>query len=166
MRKTWLATTTLSLALAGSAHAETASTGKAREAGFTTCAPLVEAMGKHASGENPHYALATWKNTETDERPFNSQVITKFSDGHSVSVLNVVPSKPAKCDGALTQVFYTATSCNVTRETTYKDWKFSSEGAGLVILENESGTVNAVLMPAGEGCVAVKTEVLYGWQEG
>lgn len=165
MRKNWLVAAAITLAVSAPAFAETASTSQARKAGFTTCAPMVESMGKHVSSENGHYALATWNNTETNERLFNSQVVTKFSDGHSVSVLSSVPNKQRTCDGAVTQVFYSDKSCSVTRETTYKDWKFSAEGAGLVILESNNASVNVTLMPAGEGCIAVKNEVLYGWQE-
>ena len=166
MLRIWFTAAAVALTASLPAMAETASTGQARKVGVTTCAPLVEGIGKHVSGQNEHYSVTTWNKNEPDGRLFNSQVITKYSDGHSVAAFSVVPAKKGTCDGSYTQVFYSEKSCSVMRETIYKDWDFSSEGAGLVILENDNKTVNAILMPAGPGCVAVRTEVLYDWEEG
>ncbi|AGH81010.1 hypothetical protein PCNPT3_05340 [Psychromonas sp. CNPT3] len=69
--------------------------------------------------------------------------------------------KTGQCDGSYTTVFYIDKSCSVARETTFKKWKYSGELAGLLILKNPTGALNKVLLPGGNGCVAITTEVAY-----
>ena len=145
-----------------SAISETISTQQAQDHGFNTCLKSVDTIAKFLTGENKNGAVSTWNSKNTDGRLFNSQIVIQYSDGHSMAVINVAPTKSGKCDGSYTRVFTTAKSCQVARETIYKDWKFYGEIGGLVSLENTKGNVSAILQPhESGGCVAMLTEVVY-----
>ena len=155
-----LASLVISLTV-GTALADTIPGEQATKNGFNTCQKTVEKIAKYVIDDTNHGAVSTWNNKTPDSRLFNSQIVLKYSDGHSMAVLNVAPIKNGKCDGSYTRVFAMEKSCSVLRETTYKDWKFFGEIGGLVSLENSSGTVSTVLLPNQTGCVAIQTEVVY-----
>jgi hypothetical protein len=145
----------------GTALADTTPAEQAKKNGFNTCQKTVEKIAKFLIGDTNNGAVSTWNQKNPDGRMFNSQVVLKYSDGHSMAVLNVAPVKNGKCDGSYTRVFVSETSCSVLRETTYKDWKFFGEIGGLVSLENKNASVSAVLLPNPPGCAAIQTEVVY-----
>jgi len=146
--------------LSSMAFAETVPTSQAKKNGFSTCSETVEGLSSFVLSGN-HSSLATWNKNDADERLFNSIASVKYSDGHSAAVINVANTKSGKCDGSYTTVFYIDKSCSAARETAFKEWKYSGELAGLVVLENQSGLVSKMLMPGGSGCVAITTEVAY-----
>jgi len=150
-----------SLFLSMAANAETIPAKQAQGNGFTTCHSMVEGVANFVVGNNNHGALSTWNKNDADNRLFNSLIAVGYSDGNSVAVANVAHGKTGKCDGTYTTVFYIDKSCVAARETTFKEWKYAGELAGLVVLENSSGSVNKMLLPGGNGCVAVSTEVAY-----
>ncbi|WP_417878792.1 hypothetical protein [Vibrio sp.] len=149
------------LFLSVNASAETVPAQQAKANGFTTCQNTVEGISKFVVNENNHASLATWNKSGSDNRLFNALISVKYSDGHSAAVVNVSHGKTGKCDGSYTTVFYIDKSCSAARETIFKDWKYTGELAGLVVLENQTGTVNKMLLPGGNGCVAITTEVGY-----
>lgn len=144
------------------AHSETVPVKQARQRGIEQCLPVVEKAANFLVEELDHTSLATWNGHEPDKRLFNAQVGVQYSDGNSVAVLNVAPTSSGKCDASYTTVFAMPDkSCAVLRETTFKAWKFHSESVGMIVLQNESGTLQKILLPSGPGCVAVTTEVFY-----
>jgi hypothetical protein len=145
----------------GSALADTVPAEQAAKSGFTSCQKTVEKLAKHIIGDSENGALSTWHNKTSNSRIFNSQIILKYSDGNSVAILNVAPTKSGKCDGSYTRTFTHEKSCAVLRETLYKDWKFYGEIGGLVTLENSGGSVSTILLPFQTGCVTTQTEVVY-----
>ncbi|MCT8124563.1 hypothetical protein H1D31_00735 [Alishewanella sp. BS5-314] len=147
--------------LSAAADAETLPTQHAKGAGFNACLDLVDGLSKFVIKDNNHGSLATWNNNEADTRLFNALIAVKYPDGHSAAMLNVSPGKTGRCDGSYTTVFYVDKSCSVAREINFSDWKYSGELAGLVVLKNPSGSVDRLLMPAGNGCIAISTEVVY-----
>ena len=149
------------LFLAVTASAETVTSQQAKANGFTTCRNTVEVLSKFVVGENNHGSLATWNKNSADNRLFNALISVKYTDGHSAAVVNVSHGKTGKCDGSYTTVFYIEKSCSAARETIFKDWKYLGELAGLVVLENQTGVVNKMLLPGGNGCVAITTEIVY-----
>lgn len=146
---------------AGGVAAETVPVEQARQNGFTTCAGQLDKVANHVIGDSEHGALSTWSKTDTDKKMFNAMAVSKYSDGHSVGVISTAQSRAGGCDSSYTTVFHWEKSCSAMRETTFKEWKYYSEVGGLTVLENESGSVNKILMPAGDGCVTVTTEVVY-----
>ena len=146
---------------AAAAAAETVPVEQAKQNGFTTCAGQVDKVANHVIGDSEHGALSTWSKRDTDKKMFNSMAVSKYSDGHSVGVISTSQSVAGGCDSSYTTVFHWDKSCSAMRETTFKEWKYYTEVGGLTVLENESGSVNKILMPAGEGCVTVTTEVVY-----
>ena len=161
MRKLFL---TSSMLLSAAVNAENVPNNQAKDQGFNTCGAMVNGIAEFVLNDNPHGALSTWHVSDDhspDDRLFNSMIAVEYSDGHSIAVSNVAPTKSGKCDGSYTTVFYNASSCQVTRETAYKDWKYGGQIGGLLTLENDNGSVSKLLLPAGKGCVAVSTEVIY-----
>lgn len=158
MRKLFLFGT---LFLSVTANAGTVPTQQAKANGFTTCQNTVEGLSEFVVRKNSHASLATWNKNGADNRLFNALISVKYPDGHSAAVANVAHGKTGQCDGSYTTVFYIDKSCSAARETTFKDWKYSGELAGLVVLENQTGAVNKMLLPGGSGCVAITTEVAY-----
>ena len=142
-------------------NAETVPGDQAKENGFKTCQNTVENISNFVINGNHHAALSTWNKKDTDNRLFNTLVSVNYTTGHSVAVANVAHGKSGKCDGNYTTVFYVDKSCSVARETTFKDWTYSGELAGLIVLKNESGGISKMLLPGGNGCVAISTEVAY-----
>lgn len=145
----------------GSAVADTIPGEQATKNGFTSCQKTVEKIAKFVIDDTKHGAVSSWNNKTPDTRMFNSQIVLKYSDGYSVAVINIAPTKSGKCDGSYTTTFTSAKSCSVLRETTFKGWKFFGEIGGLVSLENEAGSVSKILLPTETGCVAISTEVVY-----
>lgn len=154
-------TSLITLLAFGTALADTTPGEQATKNGFNTCQKTVEKIAKFLVDDTNHSAVSTWNSKNPDSRMFNSQVVLKYSDGHSMAVLSVAPVKNGKCDGSYTRIFVSEKSCSVLRETTYKYWKFFDEIGGLVSLENKSGSVSAVLLPNQPGCAAIHTEVVY-----
>jgi len=134
---------------------------QATKNGFITCKKTVDDIARFVAKDHEHSSLSTWNNKTPDTRMFNSNMNVKYSDGNSVAVISVSPTKSGKCDGAYTTIFPIAESCAVARETTFKDWKFFSESAGLIVLENINGNLSKTLLPVGSGCAAITTEVVY-----
>ena len=128
---------------------------------FNTCQSLVKGLSTHTINGNPHGALSTWNKNGADPRLFQSIIPIKYTDGNSVAVINAVNTKSGNCDGSYVTIFYNPKSCSAARETTFKTWKYVGELSGLPILENESGAVSKILMPAGAGCISINTEVAY-----
>lgn len=149
------------IACSGLVQAQTVPGEQAQKNGVRACQQTVEELAKFVVKDHQHSSMATWNSKNADARMFNAQVAVKYSDGNSVAVLNVAPTRTGKCDGSYTTIFTTDKSCSVARETTFKDWKFSSESAGLVVLENKDGSVNKILLPANSGCITITTEVVY-----
>ncbi len=144
------------------ANAESVPGNLATKNGFKTCQKTVDGIGTFLTKNgNDHGALATWNKNNADNRLFNSLVAIKYKDGYSAAVIDVANTKANKCDGSYTTVFYSDQSCSAARETSFKEWKYSTEMAGLVILENKDGSLSKLLLPAGTGCVTVTTEVIY-----
>jgi len=134
---------------------------QAEKNGVKTCQPAVEKIANHLTRGNKHSSIATWNTTNANSRAFNAQVGVEYSDGNSFAVLTATPTPDGKCDSTYTTVFTQDVTCAVARETTYKDWKFHSEFAGILVLENDSGGLTKVLLPLKNGCTAITTEVLY-----
>jgi hypothetical protein len=156
------ATVLVCIVSAASVHAEVVPAKQAREKGFTTCQSTVEKVAEFVIKDNSHGGLSTWNSATPDERMFNSQVGLSYSDGKSVAIINVAPTKSGKCDASYTTIFADAAkSCSVLRETTFSSWRFHSESAGMVVLENDDGSLSKILMPSGNGCVSITTEVVY-----
>ena len=151
----------LSVLLSTTVFAETVPTKQAKKNGFTTCAPLVEQLSDFLVKKNNHGSVATWNSKSSDKRQFNTIVPIQYSDGNSVSTISVSQSKNGQCDGNYTSIFYLDSSCSVERETTFKEWKYKAELAGLIVLTNPSGGVDKVLLPAGSGCVSISRETVY-----
>lgn len=134
---------------------------QAQKSGVRACQQTVEDVAKFVIRDNQHSSLATWNSKNPDARMFNAQVGIRYSDGNSVAVVSVAPTRSGKCDSSYTTVFAIDKSCALARETNFKDWKFSTESAGMMVLKNEDGNVSKILLPSGSGCVAVTSEVVY-----
>lgn len=143
------------------AFADTVPGKQAAKIGFKSCHKTVEKIAKYVVNEGEHGAISTWNNKTPDSRIFNSQVVRKYTDGHSLVILNIAPIRDGKCDATYTSMFEHNKSCNVLRETSLKNWKFYQEVGGLVSLENSEGTVSTILMPIKNGCMTIMTEVVY-----
>jgi hypothetical protein len=152
----------VALCAAQAQAADTVPTEQAKKNGFVTCGAQLDKVAQHLLSENEHGALSTWNKITPDKRMFNSQIVANYSDGHSAAVISTAQSPAGGCDSSYTTVFHWEQSCSSMRETTFKDWKYFGEVGSLSVLENESGAINKILMPAGKnGCVTISTEVLY-----
>lgn len=147
--------------LTAAANAETVPAQQASANGFNTCHGMVQGVAEFVINKNDHGSLSTWNSSDADNRLFNSLISVKYNDGNSVAVANVTHGRTGSCDGTYTTVFYLERSCAAARETIFKDWKYYGELAGLVVLENQTGSLNKMLLPGGNGCVAITTEVVY-----
>lgn len=151
----------IAAAWGGPAFAETAVDDIAKDSGVHTCLKTVKDLAQFLVKDSTHNASVTWNIGKPDAHIVNAQISVKYSNGNSVAIINVAPTPSGKCDATYTTVFANDVSCSVARETSYKNWKFHVESAGLEVLENESGSLKKILLPAGSGCVAITTEVVY-----
>ena len=151
----------IALGVAGASYGQTTPGDQAQKNGVRACQQTVENIAKFVVKENPHGSIATWNKTNPDSRMFGAQISVKYTDGNSVAVLSAAPTRAGTCDGYYTTIFTDEKSCSVMRETTFRDWKFYGESAGLIVLENESGSLSKILLPSGTGCVAITSEMVY-----
>jgi hypothetical protein len=151
----------VALFICAGAQSQTVPGDQAQKNGVRACQHTVEEMAKFIVKDNKHASLAVWNNKAPDSRLFNSQIVVNYTDGQSLAILNVAPTRTNKCDSTYSTIFTSEKSCVIMRETSLKEWKFSGELGGLVVLENKDGSLSKILLPAGSGCVAVTTEVAY-----
>ena len=146
---------------ATAASAQTVPGRQALENGVRACQKTVDELAKFVLKDNKHASLAAWNKSTPDARLFNAQIGVSYSDGKSVTILNVAPTRTGKCDSAYTTIFTAETPCAVARETMFKDWKYGGELGGMVVLENKDASLSKILLPTPSGCVFVTTEVTY-----
>lgn len=148
--------------------AETLPAKNAESRGVRTCLGTIDKFAKFVVEENQHASLDTSNTGSPDTRLFNSQIAVKYPDGNSVALVNVAPLAGGKCDASYTSIWSLDKPCAVVRETSLKDWKFLGDLAGLVVVENQNGSVSQVLLPSGNGngCTVIKTEVVYHKETG
>lgn len=151
----------IALGVAEASYGQTTAGDQAQKNGVLACQQTVESIANFVVKDNPHASIATWSKTNPDSRMFGAQISVRYSDGNSVAVLSAAPTRAGTCDGYYTTIFTDEKSCSVMRETTFKDWKFYGETAGLIVLENESGGLSKILLPSGTGCVAITSEMVY-----
>jgi len=137
-------------------------TETAKEWGVNRCIAEIEAIDNYLNkkaGSNGAWSSAAKDNAS--ERVYSSLNIKKYNDGTwGYATMSVVPGKKGHCDGSLMQlVTFPNKSCNMIRETTYKEYKFKSELAGKALYSK--GSVQLVLEDLTGSCIAIRYEALY-----
>lgn len=149
------------LALPQADARETVPSKHARQKGIVKCKHLVDDIANFVLRKHAHGSIGTWNKKDPDNRLFSSMMSLEFTNSHAIATMHVAPNAAGSCDGSYTRVVYLDKSCATARETTYKEWKDSGTLRGLTVLENQSGAVVKILLPAGNGCVAVTNEIIY-----
>lgn len=136
-------------------------TTQAIKFGASTCVSEIRAIDKflnEKAGANGAWSSAAKEHPE--KRIYSALNIKKFNDGTwGYGALTVSPGA-GNCDGTLMQIVtFPGKTCNLVRETTYKDYEYAGELAGKVIYQRNS--TKAVLEDLTGSCIAIRYETLY-----
>ncbi len=151
------------LGIAISAGADNAVTSKAAELGVLQCQRIVQVTSGHLLEGADHQARSSWNETAPDARLFASTAVSRYAEGPVLSTLFAAPNAQG-CDGGYVRVLYLPVACETARQEQFADWATAGELGGLALLRSHAG-VELLLMPAGPGCVAQFSELLYDAEE-
>ena len=131
----------------------------AQKAGFTTCLPTLDAAARDMVRDSPYSAATTWNNQGADGSNFNT--VLSIERPPSAAILTVSPSKSGGCDTASAMVAYFVDSCIAVREARLQGWKLVWETKTLLGYQAPDTHI-AYLMPSGNGCTVIETQIKYG----
>lgn len=134
---------------------------QAVKANIVKCIGKIKEIGEFVVSDKKHSAVSTWNNKNPNNKLYNSVAVINYSDGNAISVINVAPVQSGGCDATYTRIYYNDKSCLATREIDYKSWKFKNDLNGVLWLTNENEALDVLLSNAGQGCLVMKTEVVY-----
>ena len=133
---------------------------QARAAGVERCLDRVEQLGVLATARTSYGSRASWHRDDGDGHLFQSLLALRYPDGHSAAVMTAAPN-PDGCDASMVSILWLPESCPALREGVLSDWAFAGDMAGLAVVQNADSGVESLLMPAGDGCIAIISEVVY-----
>ncbi len=163
MKKSLIISTML-FAVSISLHAkETSIVNMADENGIKTCRSQIKSVSDFIIKDKAHGTHAYWNSKDSDNRLYATLTSKGYSDGDSHVSVIAAPTSSGKCDTIYVETFALAKSCMVTREETYKDWKYTGTMNGkTLLLESDAGSVNIYLSPQGENiCLVSRREIVY-----
>ncbi|WP_052446103.1 hypothetical protein [Aeromonas fluvialis] len=151
--------TILPLCIVLQAQAEdTIPTKQAKEKGIKTCLHAVEKMSNFIADGN-HGASSVWNSKVPDESAFSTVIERTYSDGSIFTSLTVARTKSDHCYSEYEKIIYFEDNCMATAQKNYKEAEYKGEVNKNVTSLSQNG-VDIFLMPAGNGCVVMRKEIL------
>ncbi|QJR79965.1 hypothetical protein CA267_003800 [Alteromonas pelagimontana] len=163
MKKT-LIISTMWFGVVANTHAEeTSIVDMADKNEIRTCRSQIKSVSDFIIKDKAHSTHASWNSKDSDNRLYATLTSKGYSDGDSHVSVITAPTSSGKCDSTYVETFALPQSCMVTREETYKDWKYIGTMNGkTLLLESDGGAVNIYLSPQGESiCLVSRREVVY-----
>jgi len=138
----------------------------AKQAGVNFCTDTLSRLLPY-SIDAPHEAFSFWAPSpdNPDDRLFGSIAGLRYAQRaapRAVSVIAAVPSKAGKCDGLGVQIVSSARSCGALQASLLDKGRAVANLAGLPLIENASGQRFMLLPSAGNGCVVVAVNTMFG----
>ena len=146
------------LMVSGAFAEDTIPTKQAKANGIKTCISAVEKMSNFIADGN-HGASSVWNSKVPDESAFSSVIERTYSDGSILTSLTVARTKSEHCYAEYEKVIYFTDNCMATVQKNYKDAEYKGEVNKNVTWLSKRG-VDTFLIPAGNGCVVVRKEIL------
>ena len=144
--------------MTGAFAEDTIPTKQAKKNGIKTCISAVEKMSNFIADGN-HGASSVWNSKVPDESAFSSVIERTYSDGSILTSMTVARTKSEHCYAEYEKVIYSTDNCMATVQKNYKDAEYKGE-VNKNVTSLSQGGVNIFLMPAGNGCVVVRKEIL------
>jgi hypothetical protein len=132
--------------------------------GFRTCSKTLDELVRYVAPEQTgHYGV--WNKHDADNRMFSTILIKNYTDGKLIAAANGTKNKAGSCDANGVQIWTVpGKSCGQLRETTFKEWKYYDELAGIPMYDEGDGNAGtALIMVPIEpyGCLVVKQVLMY-----
>ncbi len=139
------------------AMAENNVIAQAKKAGVKRCLPAVGAISNYLVGTDPH-GVDSFRTAKPDQQPFSATIERNAADGVALSSVTVTPLKDGDCALNYDQINWYNAACLVVAQELYPKHRYRGVLSKKVILLEGAATV--YLLPAGEGCLALKKEVI------
>lgn len=130
--------------------------------GFQRCAGSIGPVTEFIYGKDSFGFVNIWNPAQADSRAAVTVTSRQYTDSRGISVITASPNVAGSCDSSFTQILLAEESCTKMRETTFKEWKFWEEVAGLPFYEDPtSQNVVVALNPFKGACLVIKTGLLF-----
>lgn len=130
---------------------------QAKQVGINHCITAVEKISNFLA-DGPHGAHTVWHNQTPDDSAFTSAIERTYSDGSMLSTVTVARTNTGACYTEYEKVFYMPKGCiGVAQGLEGAEYK-GELNANVVRLDHDG--VNVYLMPAGNGCVVTRKEII------
>lgn len=132
--------------------------------GFKSCSAELDKSVKWVHENDGTYGLhSLWNEKTPDNRMALVTTSEPYSDGAFVTTFFATKDASGRCSVAGTVSMFFDKTCTTTRETTFKDWKFSGDIASTTIYSppDSDTSLNVYLSPTKNGCLIVKRFTLY-----
>ncbi len=132
-----------------------------RKNGNTTCLDKINSTINWLIGQDGH-VVSQW-NVKNPNSHVGVLIGSKqFIDGSVMAHVSASQNKMGGCDVVFTHIIPSEKSCPNLRETTFKDWKFFGDMAGVPIYDDPtSSNISASLLTNKSGCIVTKTGTLF-----
>jgi len=126
--------------------------------GVKQCMPAVNSLAKFVTEDLPHGSNVTYDPKLRDKDPVYAVTEINAVDDMKLSFMSFVPLAGNRCATTYLNAIYRPQSClSVSRQ--FSDFHYVGELKTKVALLTK-GTISTYLMPAGEGCMIFKQEVV------
>lgn len=134
----------------------------ARAWGITTCSRQIASMSDYLTAGTVFAANATSDRRNPDRAIFSTALATRSRANGAISWSNmtVVPVSGG-CNSAYETVAYFKGTCTAVRNAQFADFGTRVEFGDAVELYVNKGGAALYLMPAGEGCVTIRNQIIY-----
>lgn len=130
---------------------------QAQKAGVKRCLPAVAAISNYLIGADPH-GVDSFRTRKPDEQPFSATIERDTADGVALSSVTVTPLQDGDCALSYDQINWYNSSCLVVAKELYPQHQYRGVLSKKVILLE--GAASVYLLPAGDGCLVLKKEVI------
>jgi hypothetical protein len=137
--------------------AENKITQQAKKAGVKRCLPAVEAISNYLIGADPH-GVDSFRTPKPNQQPFSATIERNASDGVVLSSTTITPTQDGDCVLNYDLIRWYDASCLVVAQERYPKHRYRGVLSKKVILLD--GAARVYLLPAGDGCLALKKEVI------
>ena len=150
----------LTLLFATSSLANNLPYEQAKKAGIKKCLSEIKGITDFIIANKPHGSHSTWSSKNTDESIYSSTIEINHTNDLNVTSIFITPTINNKCSIAYERVAYLGKSCIALSKEDFSKFDYKGElNKTVSILSRESGG-HLYLMPAGEGCIAIRKEII------
>lgn len=132
------------------------------EKGVKSCAERINQVTSFLGGNSPSGAMLFVPNEKADSQMASTSLEIVGSGNQSAyASASFAPVKEGGCQSVYDAVVWLPKSCDAVAAEEYKDMKAVGKLKDHIKVIEVVGTTRIFLMPAGEGCVSIKKEIIF-----